>query len=91
MAKTESPVDTEALDRLEDKVRLLVALVGRMRSEQAQTADALQRSTRELDEARLRLKQADGAGVEIAALKDEREAIRARVASLLAQIEDLNL
>jgi len=91
MAKTERPVDTEALDRLEDKVRLLVALVGRMRSEQAQTADALQRATRELDEARIRLKEADGAGVEIVALKDERETIRTRVSSLLAQIEDLSL
>jgi len=91
MAKTERPVDTEALDRLEDKVRLLVALVGRMRSEQAQTADALQRATRELDEARIRLKEAEGAGVEIVALKDERETIRTRVSSLLAQIEDLSL
>jgi hypothetical protein len=91
MAKTERPVDTEALDRLEDKVRLLVALVGRMRGEQAQTADALQRATRELDDARLRLKEADGTSVEIVALKDERETIRTRVSSLLAQIEDLNL
>jgi uncharacterized coiled-coil DUF342 family protein len=85
------PADTEALDRLEDKVRLLVALVGRMRSEQAQTADALQRATRELDEARTRLKETDGVSAEIVALKDEREMIRTRVSSLLAQIEDLNL
>ena len=91
MAKTERPADTEALDRLEDKVRLLVALVGRMRSEQAQTADALQRVTGELDQARIRLKEADGASAEIVALKDERETIRTRVSSLLAQIEDLNL
>jgi len=91
MAKTERPAGTEALDRLEDKVRLLVALVGRMRSEQAQTADALQRATRELDEARTRLKETDGVSAEIVALKDEREMIRTRVSSLLAQIEDLNL
>ena len=91
MAQAERPVDTEALDRLEDKVRLLVALVGRMRSEQAQTADALQRVTHELDDARIRLKEADGVGAEIVTLKDEREVIRTRVSSLLAQIEDLNL
>jgi len=91
MAKMDRPADTEALDRLEDKVRLLVALVGRMRSEQAQTADALQRATRELDEARTRLKETDGVSAEIVALKDEREMIRTRVSSLLAQIEDLNL
>jgi hypothetical protein len=62
-----------------------------MRREPAQTADALQRATRELDEARIRLKEADGAAVEIVALKDERETIRTRVSSLLAQIEDLSL
>jgi hypothetical protein len=61
MAKTAQPADIEALDRLEDKVKLLVALVGRMRSEQAQTAEALQRTTRELDEAKARLKDAEQA------------------------------
>jgi len=91
MAKMDRPADTEALDRLEDKVRLLVALVGRVRGEQAQTADALQRATRELDEARARLKETDGVNAEIVALKDEREMIRTRVSSLLTQIEDLNL
>ena len=91
MPKTGRSADIEALDRLEDKVRLLVALVGRMRSEQAQTADALQRATRELDEARGRLKEADATSAEIAALKDEREIVRTRVSSLLAQIEDLSL
>lgn len=91
MAITGRSVEGEALDRLEDKVRLLVALVGRMRNEQAQTADALQRATRELDEARVRLKDADAVAAEMATLKDERETVRARVSSLLAQIEDLNL
>ena len=91
MAKTAQPADVEALDRLEDKVKLLVALVGRMRSEQAQTADALQRTTRELDEAKARLKDADNATSEIAVLREERDTVRTRVSALLAQIEDLSL
>ena len=91
MATTGRSVDDEALDRLEDKVKLLVALVGRMRNEQAQTADALQRATRELDDARARLKQTEATAAENAALKDERETVRTRVSSLLAQIEDLSL
>jgi len=91
MAITGRSVEGEALDRLEDKVRLLVALVGRMRNEQAQTADALQRATRELDDTRARLKDADAVAAEMATLKDERETVRTRVSSLLAQIEDLNL
>jgi FtsZ-binding cell division protein ZapB len=91
MAKTAQPADVEALDRLEDKVKLLVALVGRMRSEQAQTAETLQRTTRELDEARARLKDAEGATTEVASLREERDAVRTRVSALLAQIEDLSL
>jgi len=91
MATTGRSVDDEALDRLEDKVKLLVALVGRMRNEQAQTADALQRATRELDDARARLEQTEATAAENAALKDERETVRTRVSSLLAQIEDLSL
>jgi chaperonin cofactor prefoldin len=62
-----------------------------MRNELAQTADALQNVTRERDDARTRLAEADSAASDVAALKDEREMIRTRVSSLLAQIEDLNL
>ena len=91
MAKTAQPADVEALDRLEDKVKLLVALVGRMRSEHAQTAEALQRATRELDEAKARLKDAENATSEIAALREERDTVRTRVSALLAQIDDLAL
>ena len=91
MAKTGRTVDLDALDRLEDKVRLLVALVGRMRTEQAQTADALQRVTRELEEARARIKETEAAGAEAASLKEERDEIKTRLGSLLAQLEDLNL
>ena len=49
MLKTVRPVDTEALDRLEDKVKLLVALIGRMRTEQARMADEHQKMSKELD------------------------------------------
>jgi len=91
MAKTGQPADVEALDRLEDKVKLLVALVGRMRTEQAQTAEALQRTSRELDEAKARLKDAENATSEIAALREERDTVRTRVSALLAQIDGLSL
>ena len=91
MLKTGRPVDTEALDRLEEKVKLLVALVGRMRTEQARLADDFQAASKELEAARARLQDAEGATAEIAALKDERDLIRARVGSLLEQIEGLSL
>lgn len=91
MIKTGRPVDTDALDRLEEKVKLLVALIGRLRTEQARMSDELQRVSKELDAARASLKAADGAAVEAAALKEERDLIRARVGSLLEQLEGLNL
>ena len=91
MLKTGRPVDTEALDRLEEKVKLLVALIGRLRSEQTRMGDELQRVTKELDAARAGLKEADGAAAEAAALKEERDLIRARVSSLVEQLEGLNI
>ena len=38
-----------------------------------------------------RVAEAEGTGVEIAALREERELIRSRVGDMLAQIESLNL
>jgi FtsZ-binding cell division protein ZapB len=91
MAKTAWPVDLDALDRLEDKVKLLVALIGRMRTEQARLADDHQRLGKELEAARARLRDVEGVGAEIAALKEERDVVRSRVTSLLEQLEGLNL
>jgi FtsZ-binding cell division protein ZapB len=91
MLKTARPVDTEALDRLEEKVKLLVALIGRMRTEQARLAEEHQSVSKELEAARARLQEVEGATAEIATLKDERDLIRARVSSLLEQLEGLSL
>jgi FtsZ-binding cell division protein ZapB len=91
MLKTARPVDTEALDRLEEKVKLLVALMGRMRTEQARLAEEHQRVSKELEAARARLQEVEGATAEVATLKDERDLIRARVSSLLEQLEGLSL
>jgi regulator of replication initiation timing len=91
MPKPGHAVDVDALDRLEEKVKQLVALVGRQRAEQARMAEELQRVTRELEAARARLQEFDGTAAEITSLVKERDVIRARVSSLLEQIEGLNL
>ena len=91
MLKTARPVDTESLDRLEEKVKLLVALIGRMRTEQARLAEEHQKVSKELDVARARLQDVEGATAEVVSLKEERDLIRARVSSLLEQLEGLNL
>jgi FtsZ-binding cell division protein ZapB len=91
MVKTGRPVDTEALDRLEEKVKLLVALIGRTRTEQARMDDEHQKVAKELEAARIRLQEVDGTTAEISSLKEERDVIRTRVSSLLEQLEGLNL
>ena len=68
----------------------LPALIGRMRSEQTRTADEHQRALKELEGARARLQEVDGTSAEISSLKEERDLIRARVGSLLEQLEGLN-
>ena len=55
MAKTMTASDLEALDRLEQKVRLLVTDMGRLRAEQAAQAQENRRIAGELDAALARL------------------------------------
>jgi uncharacterized coiled-coil DUF342 family protein len=91
MPKPGHAVDADALDRLEEKVKQLVALVGRQRAEQARMAEELQRVSQELEAARARLQELDGTAAEITSLVKERDVIRTRVSSLLEQLEGLNL
>jgi FtsZ-binding cell division protein ZapB len=91
MARTGQTIELEAFDRLEEKVKLLVALIGRMRTEQARMAEEHARLTRELDAANARLREADSAAAQAGSLKEERDLIRSRVSSLLEQLESLNL
>ena len=70
---------------------LLVALLGKMRSEQARLADEHQRALKELEAARARLQEVEAASAEMSSLREERDLIRARVGSLLEQLEGLNI
>ncbi|HEV3060031.1 MAG TPA: cell division protein ZapB [Vicinamibacterales bacterium] len=92
MAKTATRgIDLEPIDRLEEKVKALVAMVERMKSEQARVAEDNQRLSRELDTLRARLASSDGVASELSALKNERDVIRGRVSEMLEQLEALNL
>jgi regulator of replication initiation timing len=84
-------VDLEPIDRLEEKVKLLVGMIDRLRADQARAADEHSRLTRELDGLRARLAEAEGASGELTALREERALIRSRVGEMLTQIESLNL
>lgn len=82
-------VDLEPIDRLEEKVKLLVHVVTRLRAEQAQAAEEHARLTQEIDALRARLADAHGVNAELDALRQEREAIRQRVAEMLSHLETL--
>jgi len=84
-----STTDLEPIDRLEEKIKLLVDMVSRLRAEQDKSAEEHTRLTRELDTLRARLTEADAANSELAALRDERDVIRTRVADMLSQLESL--
>jgi regulator of replication initiation timing len=81
--------ELEPIDRLEEKIKLLVNMVTTLRAEQAEAADQQARLTREIETLRARLSEAEGSTVELNALRDEREAVRSRVADMLAQLEAL--
>jgi regulator of replication initiation timing len=92
MAKTATrSVDLEPIDRLEEKMKLLVGMVERMKSEQARAAEENQRLSRELDSMRARLAASDGIVAELSTLKEERDVIRTRVSDMLEQLEALSL
>ena len=82
-------VDLEPIDRLEEKIKLLVGIVTQLRDEQARAADENARLTQEISTLRARLADAEGADEEIVTLRGERELIRNRVSDMLSQLEGL--
>ena len=92
MAKTATHGgDLEPIDRLEDKVKALVAMVERMKAEQARVAEDNQRLSREVEALRGRLASSEGLTTELSNLKQERDVIRTRVTDMLEQLEALSL
>jgi FtsZ-binding cell division protein ZapB len=83
--------DLEPIDRLEEKIKLLVGMVTQLRAEQAKSADEHARLTQEIAALRTQVTEAEGADAEIVALRGERDVIRTRVSEMLSHLEHLNL
>jgi regulator of replication initiation timing len=84
-------VDLEAIDRLEEKLKMLVGVVERLRGDSMRLTDENTRLVRELDSTRARLADIEGSTGELSALREERHLIRSKVDEMLQQIESLNL
>jgi regulator of replication initiation timing len=92
MVKTATrTVDLAPIDRLEDKVKALVALVERLKGDAARLADDNARMAREVEALHAQLADAQSTSSEILALREERDIVRSRVAELLEQLEGLSL
>ena len=86
-----TPEDLETLDRLEQKVRLLVTELGRLRAERAKNSEENRRLSGELDAALAKLADVEGATAEMAVLRRERDQVRSRVAGILEHLEGLDI
>ena len=84
-------VDLEPIDRLEEKIKLLVGMLTRLRSEQAKAADENARLAQEINALRARLADSEHATSEMETLRGEREMIRSRVSDMLEQLEHLSI
>ena len=65
--------------------------MGRLRAEQATQAEENRRLAGELDAALAKLADAEGAAAEMAALRQERDQVRSRVADILEHLEGLDI
>jgi regulator of replication initiation timing len=91
MSRTATPADVQPIDRLEEKVRQLVALIDTLRSERSKAVDDAARLQREIEGLKARLADATSATSEVTTLREEREVIRNRVVQMITQIDKLNL
>jgi regulator of replication initiation timing len=83
------PVDLEPIDRLEEKIKLLVGMVTKLRADQARAVEEQARLTEELETLRARLADADATNVELSTLREERDVIRTRVTEMLSHLDGL--
>jgi hypothetical protein len=81
--------DLDPIDRLEEKVKLLVNVVAQLRRENAKALDDNSRLMRDLDSMRARLADSEVNSGELNALREERDVIRTRVSEMLEQLESI--
>jgi regulator of replication initiation timing len=91
MAKTATPSAVEPIDRLEEKLKTLVSVIGRLRGEQSRVAEENARLQREVETLKTRVAEAESTAAELTELRGERDQIRARVSEMLQQLDALNL
>lgn len=92
MAKSpSSSVELEPIDRLEEKLKLLVNVVERLKAEQAAASEENAQLKAEVESLRSRVAAGETLSTELATLRDERDLIRNRVGEMLSQLDALEI
>jgi FtsZ-binding cell division protein ZapB len=88
--KTTTP-GLESIDRLEEKIKLLVNTIVRLKGEQNRVAEENSRMKSEIDGLNGRIASAESTSSEVTTLREERDLIKTRVSDMLKQLDSLNL
>ena len=81
----------ESIDRLEEKIKLLVNTIVRIKGEHNRVVEDNAKLKAEIDGLKARINSAESAGAEVASLREERDLIKTRVTEMLKQLDGLNL
>jgi len=90
VTKTTTP-GLEPIDRLEEKIKMLVNTIVRIKGDQARVSEENVRLKGEIEALKGRISSAESAGAEVTSLRQERDLIRTRVSEMLQQLDGLNL
>jgi regulator of replication initiation timing len=88
---TKTTPGLESIDRLEEKIKLLVNTIVRIKAEQVRSGEENGKLKSEIEALKARIATAESAGVEVSTLREERELIKSRVTEMLQQLDGLNL
>ena len=92
MAKTSAAsVELEPIDRLEEKLKRLVGIVERLKTEQARATEENQTLRTEVESLRGRIVSGEALSTELSAMREERDLIRSRVGEMLEQLDALEI
>lgn len=92
MAQTQTKTTgLESIDRLEEKIKLLVNTISRVKGEQTRAVEENAKLKAEIDGLKARINSAETAGAEVTSLREERDLIKSRVTDMLKQLDGLNL
>ena len=91
MATTKTAPGLESIDRLEEKIKLLVNTIARIKGDQNRVSEENAKLKAEIDGLKARLATAESTGAEVSSLREERDLIKTRVTEMLKQLDGLNL